>query len=397
MNTATSAVVKFYQPRQMLKALSLLPAPLTFLTDTFFKERIGATAEAVDVDFYKGKRKLAPFVNMKINGEVVERDSYVTDTYKPPLIAPEKLITVEDLQNRLEGESIYDGSNMSGPERVNRRLGALQARDLIETRNSITRRLEWMVASLLCTGKIPIKGKGVDQELDLSKWWNFEDLTKDSNKNWDNPKADIFGQIRKWKRRYTALSGLTCNIMILGSNALDRLYGNENWREEQKFIQTKLGEYEPKIKAEGVLFVGLVLGVELYTYEELYLDDNDLDDDGNPKVKQMIDVNKVIITSTEVSNKVIYGLIYQVEGIGTTNIPIVPETFIDVKAKTITQRLSSRPLPVPTNIDAVITVTVCTGSDDVFNTVGDESIIDVEIVEATADNKSKNPNKPSTK
>lgn len=111
----------------------------------------------------------------------------------------------------------------------------------------------------------------------------------------------------------------------------------------------------------------------------------------------MIDVNKVIITSTEVSNKVIYGLIYQVEGIGTTNIPIVPETFIDVKAKTITQRLSSRPLPVPTNIDAVITVTVCTGSDDVFNTVGDESIIDVEIVEATADNKSKNPNKPSTK
>lgn len=271
MNTATSAVVKFYQPRQMLKALSLLPAPLTFLTDTFFKERIGATAEAVDVDFYKGKRKLAPFVNMKINGEVVERDSYVTDTYKPPLIAPEKLITVEDLQNRLEGESIYDGSNMSGPERVNRRLGALQARDLIETRNSITRRLEWMVASLLCTGKIPIKGKGVDQELDLSKWWNFEDLTKDSNKNWDNPKADIFGQIRKWKRRYTALSGLTCNIMILGSNALDRLYGNENWREEQKFIQTKLGEYEPKIKAEGVLFVGLVLGVELYTYEELIL------------------------------------------------------------------------------------------------------------------------------
>lgn len=373
-NQMGNTLVSFYQPRQMLRTLSLLPQPLTFLTDTFFKERVGATAEVVDVDFYKGKRKLAPFVNMVVNGEVVTRDSYVTDTYTPPLVAPEKLITVNDLQSRMQGESIYDGSGSSGEERVNRRLGALQARDLMESRDSITRRVEWMIATLLCTGKIPIKGKGVNQELDLSKYWNFEDLTTDQNKNWDNPKASIYSQIRKWKRRFVAQSGLTCNVMILGSNALDRLYSNDNWKTEQAFIQTKLGDYQPKIESEGLMFVGKVLGIELYTYEEQYLDDQDLDQGGNPKVKQMIDVNKVIITSTQVSNKIIYGLIYQVQGIGTTNLPLVPELFIDEKAKTLTQRLSSRPLPIPMNIDGFITATVCTGGDDVFP----EGCIDAE-------------------
>jgi hypothetical protein len=111
------------------------------------------------------------------------------------------------------------------------------------------------------------------------------------------------------------------------------------------------------------MLVGVVLGVEIYTYEEEYLDDQDLDALGQPKAKQMIDVNKVIISSTQVSNKIIFGLLYMVDGLGTTNIPLVPETFIDKKAKNLLQRLSSRPLPVPTNIDGFITATVCTGGD----------------------------------
>ncbi|MBX9597102.1 MAG: major capsid protein [Burkholderiales bacterium] len=356
-------LISLYQPRQMLRALQLLPAPLTFIQDTFFKERVGATAEAVEVDFYKGKRKLAPFVNMKVNGEVVERDSFVTDTYKPPLIAPEMIITVEDLQKRMAGETIYDGSASSGADRVNRRLGASQAKDLVEMRNSVTRRIEWMCSTLLCTGKIPIKGKGVDQELDLSRYWNYQDLTQDPKTNWDNLEVDIFAQIRKWKRKFVSQSGLTCDIMIFGSNALDRLYANKEWKEQQKYIQTKLGDYQPKIQSEGLMLVGVVLGVEIYTYEEEYLDDQDLDVLGQPKAKQMIDVNKVIISSTQVSNKIIFGLLYMVDGLGTTNIPLVPETFIDKKAKNLLQRLSSRPLPVPTNIDGFITATVCTGGD----------------------------------
>lgn len=115
------------EPRQMLKAMTFLPPALTFISDNFFKERIGATAEAIDVDFYKGKRKLAPFVNVKVNGEVVDRDKFVTDIYTAPLIAPERVITVEDLQTRIEGENIYDGNETVGAERVNRRLGFYQA------------------------------------------------------------------------------------------------------------------------------------------------------------------------------------------------------------------------------------------------------------------------------
>lgn len=360
--SATEMLIRMNQPHQMLKAITFLPPALTFISNNFFKERIGANAENIDIDFYKGKRKLAPFVNTKVNGEVVEREGFVTDVYKAPLIAPEKVITVEDLQTRIEGEHIYDGNESTGAERVNRRLGFYQARDLFELRESIVRRWEWMCCTLITSGKIIVKGKGVDYEIDLTPYWNFQDITVDPVNSFDNPDFDIISFLDDQRVKYSLESGHTCNTIILGRNAAKAIRQNKKWADQQKFIQSTLGGYTPKITQEGVLFFGNYLGMDMYIYSEQYLDDQDLDADGNPKVKDMIDPNLMIFTSTNAQNRIFHGLIYQVKGIGTTNIPIVPETFIDEKAKTITQRLSSRALPAPSNMDNFITVKVTTGN-----------------------------------
>lgn len=51
----------------------------------------------VDVDFKKGSRKVAPFVSRVVGGKVVPNTGYETKTYTPPLVAPEKVTTVDDL------------------------------------------------------------------------------------------------------------------------------------------------------------------------------------------------------------------------------------------------------------------------------------------------------------
>lgn len=364
--SATEMLIKMNQPRQMLKAITFLPPALTFISNNFFKERIGATAENIDIDFYKGKRRLAPFVNMKVNGEVVSRDKFVTDVFKAPLIAPEKVITVEDLQTRIEGENIYEGNDSNGGERVNRRLGWYQARDLFELRESIVRRWEWMCCTLICTGKIPIKGKGVDLEIDLTPYWNYQDLTVDPANCFDNPDFDILQFLDDKRVEYSLESGHTCNTIILGRNGAKAIRNNKKWIEQQKFVQSTLGGYTPKIQQEGVLFFGNYLGMDMYIYSEQFLDDLD---EKNPLVKDMIDPNLMIFTSTNAQNRIFHGLIYQVKGIGTTNIPLVPEAFIDEKAKTITNRLSSRALPAPSNMDNFITVKVTTGNLQTDGTV----------------------------
>lgn len=86
--------------------------------------------------------------------KVMDRQSYKIETYKPPLVAPKRVLTADNLGVRLPGEPLYNGYH------PNRRHVELLQNDLLELDEAITRREEWMCAQALFNAAIPVVGEG---------------------------------------------------------------------------------------------------------------------------------------------------------------------------------------------------------------------------------------------
>ena len=145
--------ISIYDPRTMGKLVERMPRVHTFIKDTFFRNVETFDTQKIDVDFKKGNRALAPFVHKKIGGVTVDNLGYETNTYEPPLVAPNKITTVDDILKRSPGESLYNGKS------PNQRAVEKMQRDFTELDEMITRREEWMCCQALFTGKIPILDK----------------------------------------------------------------------------------------------------------------------------------------------------------------------------------------------------------------------------------------------
>ncbi len=58
--------INIYETRTMLQAIEMMKPVRTFLKDTFFSNVQTHPTEHFDVDYYKGRRKMAPFVSPKL-------------------------------------------------------------------------------------------------------------------------------------------------------------------------------------------------------------------------------------------------------------------------------------------------------------------------------------------
>lgn len=133
-----------------------------YFRDRFFNRIKTFVTENIDFDLKDAQgRKLAPFVNPRIGGQVVNRLGFHTETYKVPLVAPEMVTTADELMKRMAGESVY------GSKTPAQRALEIAQDNMIELEKMITRREEAMCAQALFEGKINVKGEGVDDIVDF--------------------------------------------------------------------------------------------------------------------------------------------------------------------------------------------------------------------------------------
>ena len=193
-----------YTPRTLGKLITRMPPVHTFFRDTLFKNRRTFPTKSVDVDFKKGSRALAPFVHPKVGGKVVPNSGYQTKTYTPVLLAPDKITTVDDLLNRSAGENPYSGRTPA--ERAVEKL----ADDLRELNEMIVRREEWMAATAIFTGQIPIIGEGLNEVIDFD-FTNKETIVS-AEKKWDADTSDPLGDLERWREAVQKEGFVRCNI-----------------------------------------------------------------------------------------------------------------------------------------------------------------------------------------
>lgn len=338
-----------YDPRTMGEVIRRNPPVKTFLKSTFFRKVKTFVTPTVDVDFKKGSRKLAPFVSRKVGGKIVPNTGYYTKTYTPPLVSPEKVTTIDNLLKRAPGESITDG--LSPADRAVRKM----SEDFIDLDEMITRREEWMIAQALYTGKIPIVGEGVNEEIDFN-FTHTESLT--STKKWNAKDADIIGDLRRWRKTVQVDGFVNPNIALVADDVVDVMLNNEKFKSLLDNKRYELAVIKPRELPSGATYIGTIalLGMDIYTYNEWYLDD--WSNPAKPINQPLVPDGTVALLSTDADYAFYYGEVTLMKGSDenatfvTSTGARIPDTYTKRKPARRFLQLNSAPLPVPREVDS---------------------------------------------
>jgi hypothetical protein len=340
--------VSIYEPRTMGKIVLRMPPVRTFFRTTFFINPLTFPTKSVDVDMKKGNRELAPFVNPRIGGKTIANSGYQTKTYTPVLVAPNKITTVDDLLARSPGENLYSGRTPA--ERAVEKL----ATDFIELKEKIIRREEWMCAQAIFIGKIPIIGEGVNEEIDFS-FTNKEEITT-AAKKWSAATSDPIGDLERWRETVQKNGFVNCNICVMSSDVANAFTNHEKVMKLLDVKAYELAVIKPRELPNGVTYIGTInkLGLDIYTYNEWYLDNWTNPD--IPEQKPLVPEKTLALMSTAAEYSMCYGAVTildpQTENFVTIEGQMVPETWIERRPSRRFLQLNSRPLPIPHEVDS---------------------------------------------
>lgn len=347
--------IDLFETRTMMEILEELIPVRTFILGLFFGVSRTFNTETVDVDIIKGKRRLAPFVNPRKAGKLVEKRGYKTRNYKPAYVKPKMITTAEDLLKRQPGNMIY--SPNSGPAvQAAEELG----RNFAEMDEMITRREEWMAAQAIVYGQVPIIGEGVDDLVSFHMDADALPVLSGTSLWSDYANATPLDDLKRWKRQVAKKSGKSPILGIFGLSAID------NFMKCEQVIGTDgggknlfnmraidIGRIDPQMLPDGVTFYGTLkeLGMDIYTYEEWYVSD----DDGIEA--PMIPDNRVVLGNPGARCERLYGAIKDLDALAPTS--RFPKSWTEKDPSARFAMIQSAPLMTPIEIDAFLSAVVC--------------------------------------
>ncbi len=340
--------VSIYEPRTMGRVVQKLPPVRTFFRSTFFRNEETFVTKNVDVDFKKGSRKVAPFVSRLIGGKIVPNTGYETKTYTPPLVAPEKVTTIDDLLERRPGENMFSGRTPA------ERAVLKMSEDFVELREQITRREELMCAQAIFTGQIPVIGDGVNEVIDFH-FTNKEKITT-AAKKWTADTSNPIADLKRWHETVQKTGFTNCDICVMGSDVANAFVNNAKVKDLLDVKNYALAVIQPKQLPNGTTYIGTIheLGLDIYKYNEWYLDDWTNPD--APEDKPLVPADSLALLSTSANYSMYYGaitLIDEATGVfRTVEGKYVPDTWAKRKPARRFLSLSSAPLCVPHDVDS---------------------------------------------
>ena len=139
------APAEIYRTSTILAGIANLPRASVFLRDKLFSRIVTTPTDQVDISFYKGKARLAPYCSRFSAGTAVPREREQVRLFSPAHIKPVRTLTADDI--------FYRAMSVPGANNDDRDAQLLVL-DLKELDNDISRRKEWMVSQALFTGKI---------------------------------------------------------------------------------------------------------------------------------------------------------------------------------------------------------------------------------------------------
>ena len=242
----------------------------TFLRDRYFGNVVTFDTAKIDIDIVSDhERKVAPFVNPKVGGSIVERDGYRTNSYEAPEVSPMMVTTAEDMLKRSAGESMY--AMKSPTQRASEEIG----RNLSQLDDIITRREEVMCSEALFSGQVTVNGVGY---ADVIQYWSQlksseQPMTTLSTK-WTASGADPMADLRSIRRTVIQKCGTTPTEIVCGTGAIEALLAKLN-SDKLDTRRVDLGMIDPSLLPNGVTYWGYLKdsGLDIFSYDSWYVND----------------------------------------------------------------------------------------------------------------------------
>jgi Phage major capsid protein E len=339
-----------YSTVTLLEAFEAGPLVHTFLRDTFFAKREYPPTSTIEFDFRRGRRQMAPFVAPLIGGKVMERMGYETRSFKAPRIAPVRALRTPDLEPRLPGQSIYSGQTEAD------RAAELIMEDSEFLDEAISRREEWMCREVLINGYIPVTAENGYQNVISFLEYGYGPTQTTSNHypvaiKWDQANSDPLADLQAARLAMIRDSGIAPNVALFGTNAAAVFIRNQSVQNLLDNRRIELATIQPIIQDDAVVRFMMVGGMDCYTYSEYFQDDLGA-------LFEMLPPDLVLLLSTNVQNKIVYGAFTQLEDAKakrwvTYRAPRIPFAYGDEEGGALYYRLTSCPLPMPVDILAM--------------------------------------------
>lgn len=314
----------------------------TWLRDRYFANRPTFNTQKIDFDIVgRGGRKIAPFVNPKVGGIVLEREGFRTESYEAPEVSPMRVTTAEDMLKRMPGETVYSGKSPT------QRAAEILGRDLSELDDIITRREEVMCAEALFTGKVTVKGEGYDEVLNYWAHLDAKDQPKTTlATKWDAASSDaaaIMKDLRTLRRSMIQNGGFTPHELICGTKVLDTLLDKLTSAKQLDMRRVDMGAIDPRMLPNGVTYWGYLKdsGLDIYSYDEWYLDGAD--------EKPMVPEDLCLLASPNVRTMLAYGVVALAgdEAVRFYEGARVPDSWVQrANPSGRIVQIKSRPLPI---------------------------------------------------
>lgn len=333
-----------------------IKTPASYLVNTFFPNKMPvSTTQWVATEYRKAGRVLAPYVVPGSKGINLNRMGSEVFTYKPPLIAGKRTISLNDIELRQFGETpIF--STMTPAERA----AQMQANDLVDIFRTIDNRQNAMASEILQTGQVTIKGYADDgrtakEDVIKFKWNGLITPTT----TWDNANATIYDDIKAVSDKIQEESGIIPTLMICGANVEKYLLTNKeiyDWLLVPNRQNLAIGEFAPHYTSPQARRIGTIssLNLEVVSYLETYYDEE------TGKTKPFITPDTVIIGNPG-RGKQLYGAITYMDNAGTFQTAAaekVPVYTYSTDAQVSSLTVYSRNLLVPEDIADWMTLKV---------------------------------------
>jgi hypothetical protein len=337
------ASIDMFATRSMTEAILQMKPAQSFFLDRFFTGPIKThNTELIDVDLYKGKRRVAPYTRSGNKSTPLERIPFQTQPMRIPYIKLSRNLEAVLAAQRMPGEHVYSSRSQAD------RAREILAMDLFDLNDAVARAEELQAAQAIILGKVTIKGEEIDAQADYQR---SAGNTYTAPVLWSAGGSDPGADMRAAGLKVQQSTGLTPDVAIFGQTALNAFLKNALVLNQIDTLHGDFGTVAAnKIQYPGATYYGMFAGFQIWTYVEWYLDDVT-----NLEVPLVPD-NKVVITATSARNWRHYGPIIDLGS-------LIPEkrfakswVIEDPSARMLS--VHSAPLMVPHDIDATVNLQV---------------------------------------
>lgn len=353
--------INIYQTQTMLAALALMKPKPTFLRDRYFPTTAKDifVTEKVLVEYKdEAKRKLAPCVTPLKGGISVGRGGYRTESFAPPYVAPKRPLTVDDLNKKQFGETLFS------QKKPDAREAAILKQDMIDLNEMIDGREEYMAAQTLFNNGYTMKQYADEYGGDKFEEFQINFYDEDVNpavyipsEAWSRTcniiQKDLYLMARMLRQR-----GLKAADVLFGEDVADVFINNEYIQKLMDNRRLDLVQINPQEFHDGTVCFGKIncngVILTLICYSEDY-------EDEQGKTATFIPEGKICVTAPGVG-RTLYGAVTQIEQSDGNNHTYVakrvPHFISDAENSVRTLTMKARPLTIPNYQNSSISATV---------------------------------------